>query len=308
MSASHAKGRAVAVAAVVAIASVSAGVAWGAIPAPDGTINGCYKASDGSLRVIDVGQQCKPNETPIAWHAGGGPVELEDGAVTTSKIADGAVTTSKIADDAVTTSKIGLNAVTTSEINDDAVITSKIADGAVTSAQIMDDEITEADLQKVDSGAGSPGAVSTATIQNQAVTADKLAQGAVGLTHLDSPVVARLAAVENRITDLANPAAGSDLVHTRKLTGAVVATVPTPGALPVAGGTRAQVVLPVNGIQVGDFLAVSPPTMVDPLLFTGAAITASGSVTVTVYNPSAGELPVTGDWVVNWMDLTAPVP
>jgi hypothetical protein len=29
-------------------------IAYATIPGADGTINGCYKASDGSLRVIDV--------------------------------------------------------------------------------------------------------------------------------------------------------------------------------------------------------------------------------------------------------------
>jgi hypothetical protein len=54
---------------------VAGGIAYAAIPGADGTISGCYKTSDGTLRVIDAeaGQTCKANETPIAWSQTGPP-------------------------------------------------------------------------------------------------------------------------------------------------------------------------------------------------------------------------------------------
>ena len=65
-------------------------------------------------------------------------VSLEDGAVTTQKIAVGAVTTPKIADKSVTDAKLADGAVTTPKIADGAVTTPKIADGAVTTTKIAD--------------------------------------------------------------------------------------------------------------------------------------------------------------------------
>jgi hypothetical protein len=54
---------------------VAAGIAYAAIPGGDGTISGCYKMSDGTLRVIDAeaGQTCKSSEKPITWSQTGPP-------------------------------------------------------------------------------------------------------------------------------------------------------------------------------------------------------------------------------------------
>ena len=73
-------------------------------------------------------------------------VSLEDGAVTTQKIAVGAVTTPKIADKSVTDAKLADGAVTTPKIADGAVTTPKIADGAVTTPKIADKSVTDAKL------------------------------------------------------------------------------------------------------------------------------------------------------------------
>lgn len=81
---------------------------------------------------------------------------IENGAVTSAKIADGtiatadlsggSVTTAKIADLNVTEGKIAANAVTTAKIKDANVTTAKVADGAITSAKIANGTIAEADL------------------------------------------------------------------------------------------------------------------------------------------------------------------
>ena len=65
-------------------------------------------------------------------------VSLEDGAVTTQKLADRAVTDAKLADGAVTTSKIGNAAVSEDELADSAVTTSKIDNAAVTDDKLAD--------------------------------------------------------------------------------------------------------------------------------------------------------------------------
>jgi hypothetical protein len=48
----------------------AAAVALGAIPDSGGVIHGCYKASDGSLRVIDSGtdDRCKGSEQALNWN------------------------------------------------------------------------------------------------------------------------------------------------------------------------------------------------------------------------------------------------
>lgn len=59
---------------------------------------------------------------------------------------DGAVTTIKIADDAVTGAKIADNAITSDHIAPGTVIASDIADGSITSAKILDGTIVNSDL------------------------------------------------------------------------------------------------------------------------------------------------------------------
>lgn len=82
-----------------------------------------------------------------------GPEGLEDGAVTSAKLADGAVTAAKLGGGAVTSGKIGSNAVQWGNlagsvqelisnaggaIADGAVTTDKLADGAVTAAKLAE--------------------------------------------------------------------------------------------------------------------------------------------------------------------------
>jgi hypothetical protein len=55
-----------------AIASLAgAGAAWATIPSANGTIQGCYHAQKGSLRVVDSPSKCKSKEVPIKWNQTG---------------------------------------------------------------------------------------------------------------------------------------------------------------------------------------------------------------------------------------------
>jgi hypothetical protein len=60
-------------AALVLVVAVGAGVAYSAIPATNGAINGCYEKKTGILRVIDAeaGKKCLSFETPISWNQQG---------------------------------------------------------------------------------------------------------------------------------------------------------------------------------------------------------------------------------------------
>ena len=52
----------------------AAGTAFAVIPAPDGTIHGCYSTSNGNLRVVDdPATDCKALEQSLDWSVAGGP-------------------------------------------------------------------------------------------------------------------------------------------------------------------------------------------------------------------------------------------
>lgn len=93
---------------------------------------------------------------------------IDDGAVTTPKIADGNVTEAKIADASITTSKLGSTSVTAAKLAANAVTSTKILNGAVSSEKLADSSVTEAKL--VDSS------VSTDKLVDESVTEAKLAQ------------------------------------------------------------------------------------------------------------------------------------
>ena len=53
----------------VALVFLAAAFAQALIPAPDGTISGCYKKNQGQLRVIDTDKvtKCRPSERSLTW-------------------------------------------------------------------------------------------------------------------------------------------------------------------------------------------------------------------------------------------------
>jgi hypothetical protein len=54
-------------AAAVGAIGVTAGIALAAIPGADGTIQGCYKKSNGQLRVVEASADCRRSEVAISW-------------------------------------------------------------------------------------------------------------------------------------------------------------------------------------------------------------------------------------------------
>jgi len=53
------------------IAGTGIVIAGGLIPAPDGTIWGCYVAATGALRLVSGPTECRPTEVPIRWNQAG---------------------------------------------------------------------------------------------------------------------------------------------------------------------------------------------------------------------------------------------
>lgn len=97
--------------------------------------------------------------------------QLQDGLVTTPKIANNAVTDIKINDGSVTETKLGTGAVTADKIGSSAVVEAKIGTGAVTADKIGSGAVTEAKL--------ATDAVTTDKIANNSITSDKIAPGTV---------------------------------------------------------------------------------------------------------------------------------
>ncbi len=69
------------VTATLALVAALAGSAVASIPGPGGTIKGCYKKSNGSLRVIDSAKSCQSSEKALSWNTKGpaGPSEVFSG-------------------------------------------------------------------------------------------------------------------------------------------------------------------------------------------------------------------------------------
>ena len=144
----------------------------------------------GTTRNIQDGAVTTPklaNGAVTSAKIGSGEVKttnVNDGAVTTAKIADSAVTagkldsnavtTQKIADSAVTADKLGSSAVTTAKINDGAVTADKLGSSAVATGKINDGAVTNGKL--------ADGAVTEGKIGNGAVTQDKMASSAYETT------------------------------------------------------------------------------------------------------------------------------
>jgi hypothetical protein len=154
-----------------------------------------------------------------------GTAGLQDGAVTTVKIANGAVTNAKLRDSAArtvigrATSTTGapadiavgadqvLGRIGTGNLAGSQVQTNMIADSAVSTVKIADIAITTAKI--------ATGAVTSAKIGTNQVTASEIADGAVGATQLASSAVTNV--------KIANGAVTSAKIGTNQVTSSEIA-------------------------------------------------------------------------------------
>jgi hypothetical protein len=102
--------------------------------------------------------------------------QIQDGSMTTAKLANGAVTSLKLENLSITTAKLVDGAVTTPKLADSSVTSPKIADNAITTIHIADGSITNAKMQSdiINTDNILAGAVTSPKIANNSVTNEKL--------------------------------------------------------------------------------------------------------------------------------------
>ena len=88
-------------------------------------------------------------------------IELEDGSITTPKLADEAVTEIKIKDNSISEPKLQDNCVTENKIKDSSISTNKIKDNSISESKLQDDCVT------------------TNKIKNENITKDKISIGLI---------------------------------------------------------------------------------------------------------------------------------
>lgn len=135
--------------------------------------NGAFPTSpnseaDARQQIQTVLDQIKNyiNNVIISSIAAGG---IDDGGITTVKLAALAVTAAKLAVDSVETEKIKNLAVTTAKIQDAAITGAKIADDAINTEHISNDAVTESKIAN--------SAITDAQIANNAIKSQHLVSG-----------------------------------------------------------------------------------------------------------------------------------
>ena len=142
---------------------------------------------------------------------------IADSQITSAKIADGTIVAGDLASNSVTTAKITNLNVTTDKIADDAVTAAKIADGTVTSNQIANGTIVEGLLQN--------SAVTTNKIADGNVTTAKIADANVTTAKIASQAVtnAKLAGLSVATANIIDANVTTAKIANSAITGAKIA-------------------------------------------------------------------------------------
>ena len=171
--------------------------------------------------------------------------KIKNGAVTTDKIADNSVTGEKFADNSITADKlegtfsgekIADNTLTGDKIQDNAVSGAKLIDGTITTSKIQDDAVTTEKLhdEAVTTAKLADEAVTTRKLHDEAVTTAKIAETAVTTEKIadeavTTPKIANWAVTTDKI---APQAVGTEQIAPH----AVVREHIQPGAIPELEG------------------------------------------------------------------------
>jgi len=186
-----------------------------------------------------------------------GNVDLEDGSVTTEKIADGTIGTADLADGSVTSTKlapgvigttyIANGSITSQKIKDGTIATADLANGSVATEKIADGTIATVDLADVSvtSVKIAAGAVGTANLAAGAVGTANIAAGAVGTANIAAGAVSTANLADGGVTSakIANAAIGTAKLANKSVTtakiadGSVTSAKLAPGAVVLGVGS-----------------------------------------------------------------------
>ena len=73
----------------------------------------------------------------------------------------------------------------------------------------------------------------------------------------------------------------------------------------ISATTKGTVTFTLTGAKTTDIIVMNPPALNDDLVYCGAAVTADDTVTVYIYNPTAGAIDDTArTWSYFWVDTT----
>lgn len=139
------------------------------------TFRACYVPAVGAMYLLDLPglpTECLSQEhEEISWSEGTPSAEVEDGSVTTPKLADAAVTKAKISADAVDGDQVQDSVIEGRHLATNSVGPEQIDRWAVDSDELAPGSVYQLAMQQ--------NAVSTGALIDQAITTEKIALGAV---------------------------------------------------------------------------------------------------------------------------------
>lgn len=170
---------------------------------------------------------------------------LEDGSVTSNKLASGSVSAVKIADSGVTNAKLAANSVDSVQLVASGVVAGKLATDAVATINIADSAITGAKI--------ATAAVSGVHIVDGSITQSKLASGSIATAYIADSGVTQVKLAANAVATV-NITDGN--VTTAKLASGSV----TLAKLSLSSGELSGAVITASSIPSGSYASGSIPT------------------------------------------------
>jgi hypothetical protein len=170
---------------------------------------------------------------------------LEDGSVTSDKLASGSVSTVKIADSGVTNAKLAANSVDSVQLVASGVAAGKLAADAVVTVNIADSAITGAKI--------AAAAVSGVHIVDGSITQSKLASGSIATAYIADSGVTQVKLAANAVATV-NITDGN--VTAAKLASGSV----TLAKLSLSSGELSGSLITASSIPSGSYVSGSIPT------------------------------------------------